>query len=315
MNNNSKAFKFVLRVIIIGLSLFVFPVYAATPATAPIAKSDSATVAINAPDEPNAVQERAVKEDRVPPNFFAISFYRPNYILPYYYTGSPYNSIYLNQTPQNEKLTRDEIKYQVSLKVPLWKNIFNKPSTLYLAYTQLSYWQAYNKYAFFRETDYEPELFLANEINYNVYKSFIVNFANIGAVHQSNGFGNQLERSWNRIYLEGISSVSNLMISVKPWFIIHDSSLDDHNPNIGSYLGYLQVLVAYKFNKHVVSFKTYGLGVHGGRRTSGEFAWTFPLTAYINGYVQVFSGYGQSLIEYNHRTNSAGVGIALNSWI
>ncbi|MFN7095894.1 MAG: phospholipase A, partial [Burkholderiales bacterium] len=26
-------------------------------------------------------------------------------------------------------------------------------------------------------------------------------------------------------------------------------------------------------------------------------------------------GYGQSMIEYNHYTNSIGIGIALNDWI
>ena len=287
------------------LPIILFSFYAHAAPVAPIV----------APALPNAVEERAIREETVPPNFFTIGFYKPNYIMPYYYTGSPYNKIYAGQTPQNEKLTRAEIKYQLSLKVPLWKNILNHPSTLYLGYTQLSYWQAYNKSAFFRETDFEPELFLANELNFHIHKNFILNFINIGAVHQSNGFGNSLERSWNRIYVEGVSSIGNLMISVKPWLIIHDHSLTQHNPNIGSYLGYLQVLLAYKMDKHVLSLKTAGLGVHGGRRTSAEFAWSFPITPYINGYVQVFSGYGQSLIEYNHRTNSAGVGISLNSWI
>lgn len=301
-----------IRCILLPAILFSFSAHAA-PSEPQTQQNDIKP--ITAPVVPNAVEERAIKEEKVPANFFTIGFYKPNYIMPYYYTGSPYNKIYTGQTPQNEKLTRPEIKYQLSLKVPLWKNILNHPSTLYLAYTQLSYWQAYNKSAFFRETDFEPELFLANEINFNIHKNFILNFLNIGAVHQSNGFGNSLERSWNRIYVEGISSAGNLMISVKPWLIIHDHSLTQHNPNIGNYLGYLQVLLAYKFDKSVISFKTYGLGVHGGSRTTAELALSFPITPYINGYIQVFSGYGQSLIEYNHRTNSAGIGISLNNWI
>ena len=142
-----------------------------------------------------------------------------------------------------------------------------------------------------------------------------MDFFNFGFVHQSNGFGNTLERSWNRAYLEAIGSKGNFMISVKPWVIFHDHSWLDHNPNIGDYLGYLQVLMAYKIDKCVINFRTYGLGVHGGRRTSGELSFSFPLTNYLNGYVQVFSGYGQSLIEYNHRTNSAGIGIAFSNWI
>jgi phospholipase A1 len=284
-------------------------------ATASLNNQKTATGSLVDPNLSNAVEERAAKEEKIPANFFTIDFHKPNYVIPYYYTGSPYNSVYVNETPQNEKLTRDEIKYQLSFKVPLWKNILKHQSTLFLAYTQLSYWQAYNKAAFFRETDFNPELFVANELNYAAYKNFIINFINIGAEHQSNGFGNTLERSWNRIYLEGITSIGNLMIAVKPWIILHDSSYQTHNPDMSNYLGYMQVMAAYKYNKNVYSFRTYGLVIHGGRRASAEVSWSFPITAYINGYLQGFSGYGQSLIEYNHRTNSAGIGIALSNWI
>jgi phospholipase A1 len=53
----------------------------------------------------------------------------------------------------------------------------------------------------------------------------------------------------------------------------------------------------------------------GGRRSGTTVSWSFPMTKYLKGYVQVFSGYGQSLIEYNHRTNSVGMGIALSNWV
>lgn len=274
---------------------------------------------INQPSEHNddlsAVEVRATKEQVAKSNNFTIAFYKPNYIIPYYYTGSPYNNIYRNQTPGNEKLTREEIKYQLSLKVPFWKNILGYPSTLYFAYTQLSYWQAYNKEAFFRSTDYEPEIFLANEINFHLYKDFTLNFINVGAEHQSNGFGNTLERSWNRLYLEATASQGNFMVIMKPWYIFHDHSWLVHNPNIGSYLGYMQLIFAYKLENSVINLRTYGLGVHGGQRTSAELSYSFKMTPYMNGYLQVFSGYGQSLIEYNHRTNSVGIGIAFSNWI
>jgi len=35
----------------------------------------------------------------------------------------------------------------------------------------------------------------------------------------------------------------------------------------------------------------------------------------VKGYVQVFSGYGQSLIDYNRYTNGVGIGFALSDWI
>lgn len=265
--------------------------------------------------EESPVQERALKEKIIPPNFFAITFYKPTYLLPFYHTGSPYTSVYHGNIPSGNKINQNEIKYQLSFKVPLWKNILSHANTLYLGYTQLSYWQAYNSKSFFRETDYEPEIFLANEINLALFHKWYFNFLNIGAVHQSNGFGNHLERSWNRIYLEAISSTEYWMVSIKPWIVFHDSTMLANNPNIASYLGYGQVTIACKFREQVISLQAHSFIEAGGRHATAELTWSFPITSYLNGYLQIFSGYGQSLIEYNHRTNSAGIGIALSNWI
>lgn len=266
-------------------------------------------------DNQSLMAVRAQKENEIPPNFFAITFYKPTYLLPYYYTGSPDNKVYQNSTPENEQVKNSEIKYQLSFKVPVWKNIFGAPSTLYLAYTQLSYWQAYNHTAFFRETDYEPELFLANEVNMHLFGTWYVDFLNLGAEHQSNGFGGIMERSWNRVYLEAISSSDHFMVSIKPWYVIHDSAFNKYNPDLANYLGYGEILVAFKYGRQVVSIKTHSIFEMGGKRATGELTWSFPITSYLNGFLDVYSGYGQSLIEYNHRTNSAGVGIALSNWI
>jgi len=69
------------------------------------------------------------------------------------------------------------------------------------------------------------------------------------------------------------------------------------------------------FSAFVFSIQAYNVIESQARRPSVELAWSFPITPYIKGYVQLFSGYGQSLIEYNHHTNSAGVGIALSDWV
>lgn len=260
------------------------------------------------------VDMRALKERLFKSDFFGVALYKPTYFLPYYYTGTPNNTPYLYDSPDDPRLSHSEVKYQISFKVPLWKNIYCRPSSLYFAYTQLSFWQIYNSNKrFVRENNYEPEFFLANEVNYPLFKNWHANFLNLGAVHQSNGYGDYLERSWNRVYLEAITSVCNWMIDFKPWFILHDQQ---HNPHIGYYLGYEQLIVSYKFgNNQVVSLNTRNLLESGGTRGSAELTWSFPITPYLKGFTQVFSGYGQSLMEYNHRTTSAGVGVALNDWV
>jgi phospholipase A1 len=294
--------KIKIVVLLILLNLYSFSCMAQTATTNPTGNTH-----VNGP-----VEARAKSEEKIPPNYFAITLYKPTYVLPYYYTASPYNAVYQNNTPNNEQLKSSEFKYQLSFKVPVWKNIFHYPSSLFIAYTQLSYWQLYNRSAFFRETDYEPELFLANEVNYHLINNWHLNFLNIGANHQSNGFGNTLERSWNRVFLEATSSTDHWMVSIRPWYIL---STDSNNEDIGSYLGYGSILVSYKFHQQVFSVQAHSLIENHAKRATAELTWSFPITHYIKGYVQLFSGYGQSLIEYNHHTNSAGIGIAFNDWI
>lgn len=294
----------------------------AIPAAQPKTKStlptlDSATQmeAVIAKDSDNVVNKRILKEESLEEKAFAIAFYQPTYIMPFYYTRSPDNGVYAGTTPDGESLKRDEIKYQLSFKVPLWRDILNYPSTLYLAYTQMSYWQAYNHTAFFRETDYQPEMFFANELDFHLYKDWRLNFFNVGAMHQSNGEGGSLERSWNRVYLKAIASTENFMLILQPWWVVNDSAYQRYNPHMASYLGYGEVVMAYKWNKQVISLQARNFVRYGGQRATATLSYSFPITAYINGYVQVFSGYGQSLLEYNHRTNSFGIGIALSNFV
>lgn len=127
-----------------------------------------------------------------------------------------------------KKFMLSEAKFQISFKVC---------------------WQVCQHDPFFRETDYEPEIFLANEINFNLFKVWAVNFLNLGFVHQSNGCGGELERTWNRVCLQAISSTDNWMISVKPWLILKNNSYNEHNSHLAEYLGYGKVQLAYKYNK------------------------------------------------------------------
>lgn len=54
------------------------------------------------------------------------------------------------------------------------------------------------------------------------------------------------------------------------------------------------------------------------RRRRSLTKWGFvaaaPLGEFLRGYVQLFSGYGDTLIDYNFRKNSIGLGISIGSW-
>lgn len=263
----------------------------------------------------DAMSKRLQKEKVANNNPFLISLYRPSYLLPYSYTTSPYDQVYQNSSQQIQPLRKAEVKFQFSLKVPVWQHVYNDSSTVYAAYSQESFWQAYGSSAFFRETNYEPEIFLANHVNWHTFGDWRLSFLNLGMSHQSNGRGNTLERTWNRVYGEAILSNANWLVSVKPWAVLRDSSLNKYNRDIAKYLGYERLLVSYKIHNHTLSLEARNTFESKFSRGAVQASWSFPLTTNLRGYAQIFSGYGQSLIEYNHFTNSAGVGIALNDWI
>ena len=46
---------------------------------------------------------------------------------------------------------------------------------------------------------------------------------------------------------------------------------------------------------------------------AAQFSWTSqPLLGPLRGYVQLFSGYGETLIDYDWNQTTIGIGVALN---
>ena len=261
------------------------------------------------PEKRAAVEKKLKKEQLIETSPYRIEFYKPTYILPFYYTGSPYNKIYEGNTPDNQTLKSQEFKAQFSFKLSLFHDLFGPASSLNLAYTQLMYWQFYVNSQYFRETDYEPEIFISKMLTPHLR-------TNLGIEHQSNGRGGDLERSWNRTYINMIFSNNNWMVSLKPWLLIFkNESSKLHNSDITHYMGHGETTFAYNLDNNTFSLMFRNQITSGFRHGGLEADWSFPIYKVIKGYVQFFSGYGQSLIEYDHRTNSVGIGLTLSDWI
>ncbi|MFA6038593.1 MAG: phospholipase A [Legionellales bacterium] len=261
------------------------------------------------PSENSVLKERVELENESSKNRFVLHTYRPNYILPYYYTGSPDYAVYAGDIPDDQTLMHSEFKGQLSLRMPIWEDIqiFGTDYELQAAYTQLVYWQLYAESAWFRETNYEPELFLTTR----PHENWLINY---GLNHQSNGRGGDEERSWNRAYIDIAASENNWIVALRVWTLIFkEQSSDIYNPDIANYLGHEKLLVGYKWNKNVFIISARNL--ERIDHAAFEATWSHPITDNLSVYVQGFSGYGQSLIEYNHHTNSAGIGLAINDWI
>ncbi|MDF1795198.1 MAG: phospholipase A [Coxiellaceae bacterium] len=273
-----------------------------------VAKTDKAMTDVTT-NQPSDLQKKLHQEKKAARSPFGILFYEPTYVLPFYYTGSPDTAVYQGDTPENQKVMNSELKAQLSLQVPVWHHMFGKRVSLMVSYTQLSYWQVYAKSQWFRETNYEPQIFLSS----NFKKNWLVR---VGLDHQSNGRGGELERSWNRVFAGVSLSRGGWLFTIEPWVLIFKADSSDlHNPNIATYLGHERFIVAYKFDNKV----ELSLEVRNVERLTTNMtevgAISVPLTKHLSAYLQVFNGYGQSLIEYNHRTTSAGIGIALSNWL
>lgn len=140
------------------------------------------------------VERRIVSESRVWGERFALLPHRPNYLLPAtHFTGTPGLA--------GGNVQRNEIKFQLSFKLPLTPPLLEGRAALFFAYTGQSWWQAYNgkRSSPFREYSHEPELFAAWRPSGSVL-GWTPRLATAGFVHQSNGRSVPFSRSWNRLF-------------------------------------------------------------------------------------------------------------------
>jgi phospholipase A1 len=208
----------------------------------------------------------------------------------------------------NTDLAHNELVYQLSFKTKVVESIAKKPVDLWFGYTQNSFWQAGNRKASspFRETNYQPELMLVTPLNFDVL-GMHASFLNFGVVHQSNGQASTLSRSWNRYYAQVGLERAGFTVLGRVWKRVNEAASEDNNPDIVDYMGRGDLTVTYRNNGHDYSallrrnFST--------ERGAVQLSWAFPLAGHFKGYVQYFSGYGQSLIDYNYYQNVVGIGL------
>ena len=234
--------------------------------------------------------------------------YELNYLLPYSLNSSKMS--YDDIKPNAENLNY-EVKFQISAQSELIKNLFHKPVSLNMFYTQVSYWQFYSQSAYFRETNYNPGFFFHFKptITHLPLKMYSID---LGGMHQSNGLGSTNERSWNRVFLNITFHLNNdWTLSLRPWYRVHVLENEDYNPNITDYLGNGDLRLSYSHSDFIFSLLLRNELESSFSRGAEEFDMAFPLFHHVHGFIQAFSGYGQSLISYNHYTNSIGIGFSL----
>lgn len=256
-------------------------------------------------------------DDAAKQGAFLFRAHRPNYFLPLKYSSAPNEQPFASAFPQDDpRLKSVETEVQLSFKVKGMQGVFgNDDLDLWFGYTVTSFWQAYNSdySAAFRETNYEPEMMWVVRTDYSL-AGFRGRFVNLGLVHQSNGRSAGLSRSWNRVYAQFGFERDKLALLVRPWYRLPESGADD-NPDIEDYLGYGDLQAIYTSGRNTWSLLLRNNFQRHDNRGALKLGWSFPLRSRLRGYVEYFSGYGESLIDYNHRQQTIGLGVSLTGGI
>jgi phospholipase A1 len=260
--------------------------------------------------------------------------YRPNYLIARW-SSSPNTQPSSPATDRSaleaEDLNRTELKVQLSFKTemvsrqffedigvtPLLKHVGIDSTRLWFGYTQRVNWQAFNHKASrpFRETNYEPEAILTLGTG-NEGDGF--KLLNLGWSHESNGQTGTQSRGWNRLYAQGGWEWDRLSVLARAWHRIPDAAQDDDNPDIKEYMGRGDLLARYQT---AGGYVTRLLLRHNLRSTPGrgfvQLEWATPLLDALGAarlHLQLTSGYGETLIDYNHKQTTLGIGVSFGDW-
>ncbi len=229
--------------------------------------------------------------------------YKKNYLLPVNYN---FNDI--------ENRNNVETTFQISVEKPISYNFLGLNESISAAYTQKSFWQTTEDSSPFRETNYEPEIF----IQFPYKENSVLKAYKLSLMHSSNGRNDENSRSWNKIYLEAYYQFSNLFLIPKVWYRIPEEKGSDDNPDIEDYYGYGDLTLLYAYKKHTFELLLRNnLKFSDSNKGAVELNWTFPLPEFLStkntyGMLQLFSGYGNSLIDYDREINKIGLGIAFS---
>ncbi|MFO7603116.1 MAG: phospholipase A [Gammaproteobacteria bacterium] len=264
--------------------------------------------------ELSALEQRILIERETRYQAFVITPHKPNYLLPLTYNSQPNNAPV--NVARDGALDEVEVKFQFSMKYSIAEDLFGEQGSLQFAYTNLSFWQAYNHDASspFRETVHEPELFFTFPYD-GRFLGMTSRLIQIGVVHQSNGRAAAQSRSWNRVYADFIFQYGDFYLSLKPWHRFEGSwAGEDDNPDIETYLGKGELRLVYASNQHTVSMLLRN-NLRSPNYGAVELNWSFPMSRRVKWFFQYFDGYGESLIDYNARVQRLGIGLAFTDWL
>jgi phospholipase A1 len=248
-------------------------------------------------------------------------------------TGGQINRLPTSDNPENNATTsvdfrRTEVRLQVSVRTKIAQGLLTRDASggrdsLWFGYTQQSYWQLFTPALSrpFRSTDHEPELIYVHPLQAADPDRWRLRFAGLGVVHQSNGQSLPLSRSWNRVYLMAGADQGRLQLEARVWQRLHESGASDDNPHISDFIGRAEARLAWHQNRRNLYAATLRNALRSEGRGSLRLEWFRTLSEGGEGpvgglqlHTQLFTGYGDTLLDYNRRRTVFSIGLSLVDW-
>ena len=248
---------------------------------------------------------------------FLFRGHKPIYGL--FYTGDTLD----HRAHGDDRQTREAL-FNISFKVRVFNSL-----PLYFGYTQKSFLQMYDKERSrrFREHNFNPEVFLETGLSAQSVQYAL----QLGVEHESNGRGIEFDengqsinysRSWNRIYAHPRMRFSNgLLIALKIWNRLDESAkptsqnpAGDDNPDIEKFLGSGELRLYWRLRPAYALLTMFRKGSRDRHGTVQlDFLIPSPFGRKVFFQVQYFNGFGESLIDYDHRVRKIGIGFAMGN--
>ncbi len=195
-----------------------------------------------------------------------------------------------------------QTKIQLSFKSALVDEV-----PLYFGYTQIMFWALAEQSKPFTDSTYNPELFYRQRVVNSVVKS--VDFGIFE--HRSNGKAEAASRSYNQSYIKlNADYESKYWVTAVSTKFSYLYETDDTNRDIMAYVSPLEIEVRFiqllnwwvNENEFDVRFHPGGKYAQEWDKGGYEVGWNFrlgKLKVVPSFYIQYYSGYAESLLNYN----------------
>lgn len=229
---------------------------------------------------------------------------------------SPYEPMYFAVGKNGDTTAKFQLSFKYRLGLPKDPTSRALVDNLYFSFTERSMWDLSADSHPFEDSSYMPSLFYYVP-DTGVKASWFSKLGlESGLRHESNGKAGDESRSMNYAYVRPILHFGDP--TKGEWTVapkLYYYPVDNNNPDMHQYRGYVDLDVAYGTSDGWQLAGTLRKGTKADYG-SAELQFTYPVAKVWAGaggyfYADLFSGYGENLLDYNKHSNQVRVGYSI----